>query len=262
MASHNAALGPHEQIRLRMGINIGDVIDDNRDIYGNNVNIAARLEGLAQPGDIYVTRSVRDQLQGNPRLSFEDIGERRVKNIHDPIRVYRVKYLDEQQRRTLLGTILAFSRRLFGSSFVLSGRSAISIAIILVMTTFTVGALPTLRDYLQMSARASIMVLPFRNVSDNPEEDYFADAVTDDLTTELSRLADTFVIGRSTAFTLKGKIVNPKDVRREFGIAYLLEGGIKKIGQRVQINAQLVDTSSTAQVWAERFDNEVTNLLD
>ena len=251
------------QVRLRIGINTGDVITDDRDIYGNSVNIAARLEGLAEPGKIYVTRGVRDQLQGHPDLSFEDRGDRRVKNIERPIRVYRVTRLAEQQRGALSQGLVARARRFFRTQLVPYRRSATLMASTLaIAAAVTVGALPIQRDYSLMSPRASIMVLPFRNASNDPEQDYFADAVTDNLTTDLSRLSDTSVISPATAYAYKGKPVDPKEIAQEFGIRYLLQGSIRKTGLKVHTNAQLVDARSAAQLWADRFDYDFTDLSE
>jgi adenylate cyclase len=251
------------QIRLRIGINTGDVISDDRDIYGNSVNIAARLEGLAEPGEIYVTRGVRDQLQGHPDLSFQDRGDRRVKNIERPIRVYRVTRVADQQREALSQGLVARARCRFRTQFSRHRRSATLMASMLaIAAVVSVAALPIQRDYSLMSPRASIMVLPFRNASNDPEQDYFADAVTDNLTTDLSRLAETSVISAATAFTYKGKPVDPREIAREFGVRYLLQGSIRKTGLQVQTNAQLVDARSAAQLWADRFDYDFTGLSE
>ena len=251
------------QIRLRIGINTGDVISDDRDIYGNSVNIAARLEGLAEPGKIYVTRGVRDQLQGHPDLSFEDRGDRRVKNIERPIRVYSVTRVVDPRREALSQGLVARARRLFRTQFVPYRRSATVMAgTLAVAAMVTIAALPIRRDYSLLSPRASIMVLPFRNSSNDPEQDYFADAVTDNLTTDLSRLSDTAVISPATAFLYKGKAVDPRQIGREFGVRYLLQGSIRKAESKVQTNAQLVDTSSAEHLWADRFDNDFTALSE
>ena len=260
LAEHNAGVLAGRRIQLRIGVNAGDVIVENQDICGNSVNIAARLEGLAEPGGVCVTRGVRDQLEGQPNLSFEDRGERRVKNIARPIRVYRVRQVQEKRLPSgrfprawyLLQTQLMLHWRGAGLT---SGALAAAAAL-------TVAALPVKLDYSLMSPRASIMVLPFRNVSDNPGQDYFADAVTDDITTDLSRLSDTLVISPATAFTYKGKAIDPRQIRREFGVRYLLEGSIRKDGIQVQTNAQLVDTSNAAHIWADRFDTELAVLSD
>jgi adenylate cyclase len=260
IAKRNEALPADRRIQFRVGINTGDVIVDNREIYGNSVNIAARLEGLAEPGGVYVTRSVRDQLHGQPSLSFEDRGERRVKNFARPIRAYRVRQVED--RVPGLG-IIARARTLLGTQLFLHWRAASATSIALAGTVaLTVAALPLRLDYSLMSPRASIMVLPFRNVSNTPGQDYFADAVTDDITTDLSRLSDTLVISPGTAFTYKGKAVDPRQIGREFRVRYLLEGSIRKDGTQVQTNAQLVDTRNAAHIWADRFDTDIADLSD
>jgi adenylate cyclase len=263
LAELGAGIAANRRLRLRIGINAGDVITDNRDIYGNSVNIAARLEGLAEPGEIYVSRSVRDQLQGHPDLLFEDRGLRKAKNLSQPIRIYRVRRVEQRQRHAFPAGLLDRTRALSEAIFVAHRRSAIWTSILLAAAaSVTVAALPLRRDYALLSPRASIMVLPFRNVSDNPGQDYFADAVTDDVTTDLSRLSDTVVISPGTAFTYKGKAVDPRQIGREFGVRYLLEGSIRKDGMHVQTNAQLVDTRSAAHIWADRFHTELADLSE
>jgi adenylate cyclase len=258
-----AGIAADRRLRLRIGINAGDVIADNRDIYGNSVNIAARLEGLAQPGEIYVSRSVRDQLQGHPELWFADKGQQKVKNLSQPIRIYRVRRIEPQQRRAFPADLVDRTRALSRTIFFAHRRSAIWTSILLAAAaSITVAALPLRRDYTLLSPRASIMVLPFRNVSSIPGQDYFADALTDDVTTDLSRLSDTVVISPGTAFTYKGKAVDPRQIGREFGVRYLLEGSIRKDGIQVQTNAQLVDARSAAHIWADRFDTELADLSE
>jgi len=252
----------NHKLQLRIGINSGDVIVDEHDVYGNSVNIASRLEGLAEPGCIYVTETVREQLLGHPELCLQDLGERRVKNIDRPIRAYRViGELEEGIRTSARSGVLA---RLFARRALRFGQRATMMSLGLVAVTLTVGmaGLPVWREHPQLSPRASIMVLPFRNSSGDPGEDYIADAVTDDLTTDLSRLSDTLVIARATAFTYRGKAVDARDIRREFGVRYMLEGSVGKFGTRLQANAQLVDTNSAANIWADRFDTDVTSLLE
>jgi len=263
LSEHDAGIVPNRRLKLRIGINAGDVIAEEGDIYGNSVNIAARLEGLTEPGQVFVTRSVRDQLQGQPKISLEYRGERRVKNIKTPIRVYHVKRIQEQPKLASMRDIGARARLFFRIRLVPRWRSVtISGTALAVIAAVTVAALPFRPDYSVMSPRASIMVLPFRNASNDPEQDYFADAVTDNLTTDLSRLSDTSVISPATAFTYKGKVVDPRDIRREFGVRYLLQGSIRKSEMRVQTNAQLIDTRSAAQLWADRFNSDFTNLAE
>jgi adenylate cyclase len=263
LAERNTGLDRDHQIQLRIGINTGDVIVDDRDIYGNSVNIAARLEGLAEPGKIYVTRSVRDQLQGHPDLLFEDRGDRRVKNFARPIRVYRVTRVPDLHRQALSQGLVARARRILRTRFGPHRRSATLMASALAVAAMvTVAALPIRRDYSLMSPRASIMVLPFGNASNDPEQDYFVDAVTADLTTDLSRLSDTSVISPATAFTYKGKAVDPRQIGQEFRVRYLLQGSIRKTERKVQTNAQLVDARSAAQLWADRFSYDLTDLSE
>lgn len=208
-----------DKLELRMGINSGDVIFDEHDIYGNSVNIASRLEGLAEPGGIYVTETVREQLHGHPGLRLQALGERRVKNIERSIQVYRV--VAEREEEIESSSHLGLLTRLFaGRTFYFNRRATVmSIGLAAVATIGSaVMGLSTWPERWQLSQRASIMVLPFRNSSGDPGEDYIADAVTDDLTTDLSRLSDTLVIARATAFTYKGKHVDVREVGRKFDI--------------------------------------------
>lgn len=263
LGDRDAGVDADRRIRLRIGINTGDVIVDEREIYGNSVNIAARLEGLAEPGEIFVTRGVRDQLEGYPSLSFEDRGERRVKNIKTPIRVYRVTYVESQPRRFSRQGLITLARRFSPAVFRLSTRSTVlSTAVLAVAITIGAAGLPAWRDYWRAAPRSSIIVLPFNNLSTDPAQDYVADAITDDLTTDLSRLPGTFVIARGTAFTYKGKAVDARQVGQEYGVRYLLEGSIKRIDTRLQASARLIDTASAAQIWADRFDNEIACLFE
>jgi adenylate cyclase len=246
------------KLQLRIGINSGDVIVDQNDIYGNSVNIAARLEGLAEPGGIYVTRTVCEQLLGRPGLFFEDVGDRRVKNIGHPIRVYRVTSNPAAGSGNASDTLKKFVRLFAGRIFRRSRTVVLGLCAVALAAITWIGKPPAWHQSAVLPARASIMVLPFRNLS-GPDQDYFADAVTDILTTDLSRLADTMVIARATAFTYKGKSADAREIRREFGVRYILAGSIQRIGLRVQANAELIDTSSTTSLWAERFKSELTD---
>jgi adenylate cyclase len=246
------------KLELRIGINSGDVIVHENDIYGNSVNIAARLEGLAEPGGISVTAAVREQLLGHPGLFFEDTGDRWVKNIDRPIRVYRVTSESAEESGTFSDASRILGRRFAGRMFRLSRATIFGIGMVAMAATIGIAGLPMWHRQPLLSAQASIMVLPFRNLN-GPGEDYFADAVTNDLTTDLSRLSDTMVIARATAFTYKGKPADAREIRREFGVRYILAGSIQRIGTRVQANAELIDTSSTSSLWAERFQSALTD---
>jgi adenylate cyclase len=258
LSTRNAAVDIERRFQMRIGVNAGDVIVDERDIYGNSVNIAARLETLAEPGELFVTNTVRDQLLGHPDLAFEDRGWHRLKNIEPQIQVFRVTRAQEQKTLSPLRRVRLAVRRclaLFPTPRPIVVVSALALAAI-------IGALPVWRGKNPNSAQASIMVLPFRSMSNDPEEGYFADAVTDDLTTDLSRMSDTVVIARATAFTYKGKVVDPRQIGQDCDVRYLLEGSIRKIGTKVQANTHLVDARSAVAIWADQFDSDVTDLFE
>ncbi len=216
-AERNAPLPEARRMQFRFGVNLGDVLTDEAGIYGDGVNVAARLEGLAEPGGICVSGSVHEQVVGKFNFRFDDLGEQQVKNISRPVRVYRLQ---------------------------VGAPAAVAAP-----------PLPASRPPL------SIVVLPFDNLSGDPEQGYFADAITDDLTTDLSRIAGSFVIARTTAFTYKGQAVDVKQIGRELRVQYALEGSVRRAGNRVRVNAQLIETDSATQVWAERFDRELGDLL-
>jgi adenylate cyclase len=257
-----AACESNDKLELRIGINSGDVIVDEHDVYGNSVNIESRLEGLAEPGGIYVTEAVREQLLGQPGLCLQGLGERRVKNIDRPIRVYRV--VDQKEEDSTYSSGPGVLARLFACrAFHFGHRATImSVGVVAVMATIGLAGLSIWPERPQFSPRASIMVLPFRNSSGDPGEDYIADAVTDDLTTDLSRLSNTLVIARATAFTYRGKPVDVRSVGQKLGVRYMLGGSVGRVGTRVQANAELIDTSSAANIWADRFDTDVTSLIE
>jgi len=219
MAERNADVLPDQRIELRMGINLGDIINDGRDIYGNGVNVAARLEALAEPGGICVSRVVRDQVRDKLDFVFEDIGDQQLKNIARPVRAYRV----------VTATSPAMSQAALG---------------------------PPLPD------KPSIAVLPFANMSGDPEQEYFADGMVEEIITALSRIRWLFVIARNSSFTYKAQAVDVKQVGRELGVRYVLEGSVRKAGQRVRITGQLIDAASGAHLWADRFDGSLEDVFD
>jgi adenylate cyclase len=259
LSKRNAGVALQQRFQMRIGVNAGDVIFDERDIYGNSVNIAARLETLAEPGELFVTNTVRDHLLGHPDLAFEDRGRHRLKNIDPPIQVFRVT--GPQEKKTSLSWRVSLAARrcvaLFSTRRLLVAVLAVGLAV-----AVFVGVFPVWRGHNVQSAQASIMVLPFRSMSDDPQEAYFADAVTDDLTTDLSRLTDTVVIARATAFTYKGKVIDPRQIGQDCDVRYLLEGSIRKIGGKVQASAHLVDARSAVAIWGDQFDSDVTDLFE
>jgi TolB-like protein/Tfp pilus assembly protein PilF len=210
------------RIAFRVGINIGDVIVEPHDVFGDGVNIAARLESIAEPGGICISSSAYDHIRGKVGIEFADLGEQALKNIGRPVRAYAA---------------------------VPDGRSP---------ATQADGTKP----HPSSPPRLSIVVLPFANLGCDPEQDYFVDGVTESLTTDLSRIRGSFVIGRHTAFTYKGKSVDLKKIGRELNVRYVLEGSVQRSGKRLRVNVQLVDAESANHLWAERFDKPVADLFD
>jgi TolB-like protein/class 3 adenylate cyclase len=210
------------RIAFRVGINIGDVIVEPHDIFGDGVNVAARLESIAEPGGICISSSAYDQVRGKVGVEFADLGEQNLKNIARPVRAYAV-VRDGFRSATQVG------------------RS---------------------REGPLSPPRLSIVVLPFANLSGDPEQDYFVDGVTESLTTDLSRISGSFVIGRHTAFTFKGKAVDLKQIGRELNVRYVLEGSVQRSGNRLRVNVQLIDAETGNHLWAERFDKPVTDLFE
>jgi len=225
MIDREAGMPEDRRIRFRIGINLGDVIVEDDDIYGDGVNVAARLEGLAEPGGICISRMVRDQVRDKLSYAFEDLGEQSVKNIARPVRVYALRP----------DTV----------------------------ANLPPPSLPPAPPSSQLAAvpRMSIVVLPFANLSTDPEQQYFADGITEDLTTDLSRIAGMFVISRNTAFTYQGKRVDTKRVGRELGVRYVLEGSVRRSGNQIRVTAQLIDAETDAHLWAERFDRDMADLF-
>jgi len=225
MADRDLDLAEERRLRFRIGINLGDVIADGGDIYGDGVNIAVRLEGLAAPGGICISGTVRDHVGDRLPYAFEDMGEQSVKNIARPIRVYAV--------------------RLEGIAGLPTASRSSS------MSSSPPGPAP----------RLSIVVLPFANLSDDRDQRYFADGITEDLTTDLSRLSDMFVISRNTAFTYRNKPVDTRQIGRELGVRYVLEGSVRRSGNQVRVTVQLIDAEADAHLWAERFDRDTGDLF-
>ena len=225
MADRDLDLAEERRLRFRIGVNLGDVIADGDDIYGDGVNIAVRLEGLAAPGGVCVSGTVRDHIGDRLPYPFEDMGEQSVKNIARPVRVYALRPEG------------------------VAGVSTASVS----STTSTSPPLAALR--------LSIVVLPFANLSNDPEQQYFADGITEDLTTDLSRIANMFVISRNTAFTYRNQPTDTKQIGRELGVRYVLEGSVRRSGNRLRVSAQLIDAATDAHLWAERFDRETGDLF-
>jgi adenylate cyclase len=217
MAAANAGLADVRQILLRIGINLGDVMVDEDDLYGDGVNIAARLESMAEPSGILVSGSAYDQVRNKVQAAFDALGAKPLKNIAEPVRVYRVR-LD--------------------------------------------GASTSERPALALPDKPSIVVLPFTNMSGDAEQEYFGDGMVEEIITALSRFRNLFVIARNSSFTYKGRTVNVKQVGRELGVRYVLEGSVRKAGERVRITTQLIDAATEAHIWADRFDGTVAEAFE
>jgi TolB-like protein/class 3 adenylate cyclase len=221
MAARNADVPADKRIEFRFGIHQGDIIIDEGDIFGDGVNLAARLEGLAEPGGVCVSRVVRDEVRDKLDIAFEDMGEHQVKNIARPVRAFRIR----------------------------SSEPAVAAP---------AGSKPVLA----LPDKPSLAVLPFQNLSGDPEQEYFADGMVEDITTAISRLPWLFVIARNSSFTYKGKTVDVKQVGRELGVHYVLEGSVRKAGNRVRITGQLIDTASGAHIWADRIDGTLDDIFE
>ena len=216
MPGCDAEVDPEKRIAFRIGINVGDIVVEGGDIYGDGVNVAARLEGIAEPGGICVSARVQEDARGKLDLAFEDLGEQRLKNIAWPVKVYRVQ---------------------------LEGQMSAP------------------RPTLALPDKPSIAVLPFQNMSGDPEQEYFSDGITEDIITDLSKVSAIFVIARNTAFTFKGRPIESGHLARQLGVGHILEGSVRKAGNRIRISAKLVDGETGGNLWAERFDRDFADIF-
>ena len=252
MRAANTDVSTDKQIILRIGVNLGDVIIEDDDIFGDGVNIAARLEQLASPGGVCLSQSAYEQVRDKLPHTFVDLGEQAFKNIARPIRTYQygpdgAAELAEPKRR---GLTLYRWRAIAAALGLLAGIAGLGIWLGLSTSTDTDGALPPTLGKPQLS----IAVLPFANLSGDRDQDYFADAVTEDLTVDLSRIAGSFVISRSTAATYRGREIDPRQVARELGVRYLLEGTVRRGQRDIRVSVQLTDGENGQQVWSERYE--------
>jgi TolB-like protein len=216
MPERNTDVTPNDRIELRIGINLGDVIVEGDDLYGDGVNIAARVEALADAGGVFVSNTVHDQVRDRLPFVFEDLGEQQVKNIARPVRVYRIKFTEQ-----------------------------------------TAAQAP-----LPLPDKPSLAVLPFQNLSGDPEQEYFVDGIVEEIIMAISRLQWLFVIARNSSFAYKGKSPDLRQVGRELGVRYVLEGSVRKSGNRVRITGQLIDTTTGAHIWADRFDGALHDIFE
>ena len=271
MADRNAETPEDKRITFRVGINLGDVIAEPDDIYGDGVNVAARLEALAEPGGICVSRVVRDQIRDKLPYPFEDKGEQSVKNIARSVRVFALRPETIAELPAASTPVIPQRRRAPPRAV----AAAVAAALVLAVTAWwvwpatrssptppaAVAAAATSMVQPAVAPRLSIVVLPFANLSNDPDQQYFADGITEDLTTNLSRIAHSFVISRNTAFTYRNKPVDTKQIGRELAVRYVLEGSVQRSGNRVRVTAQLIDAETDAHLWAERFDRDIGDLF-
>jgi adenylate cyclase len=278
MVDRNAKIPGDKRITFRVGINLGDVIAEPDDIYGDGVNLAARLEALAEPGGICISRVVRDQIRDKFPYPFEDMGDQSVKNIARPLRVYALRpeaiaglaatsvpVVTPPRRRTTLAAVTgAFAAALVIAVvawWVWPTPRPASLSPVAAGSASENVATRAAVSQVAVAPRLSIVVLPFANLSNDPGQQYFADGITEDLTTDLSRIAHMFVISRNTAFTYQNKPLNAKQIGRELGVRYVLEGSVQRSGNQVRVSAQLINAETDAHLWAERFDRNVGDLF-
>src|SRR6266851_1299068 len=267
LRAENANLPPDQRMEFLIGVNLGDVMVEGEQIYGDGVNVAARIESLAEPGGICVSGTVCEHLGNRLALSYEDLGEQSVKNIAKPVRVFRV-LLEAggaaTPTRQTQGVARKYVRR---GIFSIAGLAIIAATIIFVQhlslrpPTPSASIPPAQPPALPLPDKPSIAVLPFTNMSGDRDQEYFSDGITDDLTTALSRIPDLFVIARTSAFTYKGKAAKVQDIGRELGVQYLLEGSVRKAGDTLRITAQLVDATSGDHLWAGRYDRPLRDIF-
>jgi adenylate cyclase len=270
MIERNAKVPQEKRIEFRIGINVGDIIIDGGDVFGDGVNVAARLEGIADAGGICVSNIVHDQIIHNKLdLIFEDRGEQHLKNIERPVRAYS---LGSEAIAALPPVVVPISRPV-GSRSKIAWRAGAGLLVVIAIaaggavwhfhsTATAPVASPVPTDQPQPTPeRLSVVVVPFANLSGDSTQDYLADVITEELTTNLSRIAGSFVIARSTAFTYKGKAIDAKQMGKDLGVRYVLEGSTQPSGNRVRVNAQLISAETGAHLWAEQFDADRADLL-
>ena len=256
LARRNRQLAEHRRMDFRIGINLGDVLEKDGALFGDGVNVAARLEGLAAPGGICISETVHQHLEGKLDLDIEDIGEQQVKNIPRPVRAYRVSLEPGASPSAPTPARPGLRPALIAAA----AAVVLAVAGVVIWQATQPPAPPSVETTeaedpaLALPSGPSIAVLPFVNMSGDADQDYFADGLTDTLITDLSKLSNLFVIARNSVFTYKGKSVDVRQIGRELGVRYILEGSVQRSGDRLRLNVQLVDTESAGHVWAERYD--------
>jgi len=264
MAERNAGLPEDGRITFRIGINIGDIVVEGDDLYGDGVNVASRIEGLCEPGGVCIARNVFNQVQDKLDLTFDYLGEKEVKNIAQPVAVYRIM-MDEKAAASVTPPIAGPAKR---TSWRKPAIAAVAVLVLLVggaiwwqvqAPEFEPASVD--RMAFELPDKPSIAVLPFANVGDDPEQEYFADGITNDLITDLSKFNSLFVIAANSTLTYKGKPVKVQQVAEDLGVRYVLEGSVQRTGDNIRINVQLVDALNGHHLWAERYDRKAEDLF-
>jgi TolB-like protein/class 3 adenylate cyclase len=269
MIERNAGVPPEKRIEFRVGVHLGDVVEESDgDLMGDGVNIAARLEGIAKPGAICLSEDAYRQVKGRLDLKVSDLGLTQLKNIAEPIRVYSLQVGAQADAKVATPSAPAQP----SAASVPRRRSVLALSAVAIALLLAAGAAawyfvganrsaPIASTPSAEAAHLSIVVLPFTNLSGDPTQDYFADGITENLTTDLSRLSGSFVVARNTAFTFKGKNADAREIGKELGVRYVLEGSVQRDQNQVRVNAQLIDAKSGGHLWAERFDKPLANLF-
>jgi len=264
MMERNADEPEDRRIAFRIGVNIGDVIVEGDDIHGDGVNVAARLEGLTSPGEICISRAARDQIRDKLDCRLEDMGEVEVKNIARPVRVFRVLFGGVTARSTGQSMFARFQgkRRAFG---VLTGMMVLCVGLVGFLLwqqgTALVEAASIDNMAFPLPEKPSIAVLPFTNMSDSTDQEYFADGITEDIITDISKISGIFVVARNSTFTYKGKSVKVPQIAEELGVRYVLEGSVRRSGETVRITAKLIDAVKGKHLWSERYDRDLIDVF-
>jgi adenylate cyclase len=264
MVERNAGVPPERRIEFRVGIHIGDVVEESDgDLMGDGVNIAARLEGIGKPGMICLSEDAYRQVKGRLELAVTDLGPTRLKNIAEPVRTYSLQVGVPAVAKFPTGAKPSESKKRWLLRPFFAGIAAFIVIAAGVWYLFAEGRKSQIVSTAPAAdvAHLSIVVLPFTNLSNDPSQDYFADGITENLTTDLSRIRNSFVIARNTAFTYKGKPIVAKDIGKELGVRYVLEGSVQRDQSRVRVNAQLIDAETGAHLWADRFEEDIADLF-
>ena len=267
LAERNIELPAERKMEFRIGVNLGDVVEEGNRIYGDGVNIAARLENICEGGGICISGTAFEHVQHKLELEYEDLGEHEVKNIPTPVRVYRVLSHPGAAAHRVIRAKKAVGKKLRMAAMVIAGVLIIAVGGFAVWN-FVFRAVPPSKkessgqsSELVLTDKPSIAVLPFINMSDDPKQEYFSDGISEDLITDLSKISNLLVISRNSTFAYKGESITTKQVAEKLGARYVLEGSVRKAGDQIRINAQLIEASTDSHLWAERYDGRLSDVF-